>query len=57
MWQKVFNWIKRIILTIAVFSIYVFLFQYLEAEHDQAAYLAICGTILTLYLYAKHNKV
>lgn len=57
MWQKMFSWAKKIALDIAVFSIYWFLFQFLGAEDGLQTYLGICATILTVYLYAKHNPV
>jgi hypothetical protein len=57
MWQKIFSWVKKIILAVAVFSIYVFLFQFLEAKDGLEFYLGICATIITLYLYGKHDKI
>ncbi len=55
--RQTLNLIKKIILVVAIFSIYVFLFQYLDAEDGLEIYLAICATVLTLYLYAKYDKI
>jgi hypothetical protein len=55
--KKIFNLIKKAILPIAICSIYIFLFQFLGAEEGFDVYLGICGTVITIFLYAKHNKV
>ena len=57
MWNKIWAVLKKIILVVATFSIFVFLFQYLGAEDGAEVYFAICATILTIFLYGKHNRV
>lgn len=48
------KWVLRVLVVIAVFSLFVFLFEdYFEVDPygDSALYYSLCATFLTFYLW------
>lgn len=54
--KSLMPYLGKIAAVVAIFSLYVFLFEDFFDVYDMSGWYAICATYLTIYIYGKRSQ-